>query len=1150
MNTLPICSPVSTPLPHGGIRGLKSTLAVTLSLFCWAAVHAQEEVYELSPFEVSTDADRGYQSFSSNSGTRLSVQLRDLPMSVDVLNREFIEDTGSTNLDEALRYSAGVFSSDTASGARAGANPGGSAEFSPSVSGGFSAFSNTLNIRGFNIPNQQRLGFRVGGSIAEYGVNLGGLLDSQNIERIEVVRGPQALLYGVSVISGVVNVIPKRPLPEQRQSANFSFGSDNFRRGGIDVTGPTGIVDALDYRVLVSASEKDDWTQFRNTSTRYGALQLLYSPKPRTSYFFEIQAGNERHEGIGPQALYDSGSQFENRSPTAAQSIVENLFPVVYRNEYGEYYDWARDQDAAGPEFHSQFNDQYPFGDYGPGYRISGPDTYFERDEVNLLFDASVPLGIEGLDGKFGVFYSHQESESRNLNLRTDVYQNNNPNRPDDLRTPFETLFTYGTDTVPEGLSRPDARRYELMMVANNEYRVGRYFWQNDMNAGDSLQVRLDVNYEWNTAFPWGSSGSARHNLLAGYQYTLDDIDYSVGTPLDAFIDTEGPRDDQSPVQYRSIFDFSPIRYNGEPVAPPGALYQNSELWYHGIFGVYQGRFFDERMLLIVGMRRDIYNGRTHVYDRPGDAVTTPTGGQLLQAPLFFPAPDGNWIPTQTGAIFNPAAGTHRKDYNSDNLRRGFLSAGEALNSGRNFASDIVEDTFTIALSYRLNDAWSVFGVRSEGISPNTGLVDGNNDFFEAERTTSYELGLKFDLLDERISGQVSAFRIERTNAIWQFRQAPAPGRWATGSIPAVRGAPPFDPRLAFDRQPGEAGYAPVNYPVHESFFSDQWEWAQDLEGFSENGALLSGSELPEGVFRTATLLGGSETYHYIDYTAIQNPQTPHEVALRQAVLQALQTPTEAQGFAPIAHGIRTAEIEANNNASQSGRDLNGREGAFVPFEDETQGIDAQVTVNATRNWQMLLNFSYLEREATSSFDLLPTEYNGNNVGTEFDEWVYVLGLDAFSDTDYSDGLDPSTHDSGGIKGVDLLFNPSVTASFWNKYVFSEGPLEGLAVGGGVLYRGSSQTAIPVGGTNLVENRYPTPDLPSRTTVDAYLSYGMDWKDTRILWRLNVYNLFDHRKSESVVTYDAPETLSGTQTRRSLSYHAPRSYRVTMELEF
>lgn len=1134
-------------------------LSASLGLFFLPALTGQETetgtagpVYELSPFVVDTENTRGYQAFSSNSATRLTVELQELPMSVEVLNSEFIEDTGAVNLEEALRYSSGVFSGDVSGAGQAGANEGGSAEFSPSVSGGFnSAFNNSLNIRGFNIPNQQRLGFRVGGNIAEYGVNLGGLLDAQNIERIEVVRGPQALLYGVSVISGVANVIPKKPLSEFRQQYSLSFGDNQFRRAGIDVTGPTNLLDDLDYRVLGSVMSREDWTDFRSTETRYGAFQLRYTPKPRTEFFFEVQLGKERQEGMGRQFLRDSGTAFENATATEAQSIVPFLFPVVFQNEYGELYNWARDAEHPGPEYHSRFNDQYPFGDYGPDYRLTGPDTFFERDEINLLFDANFPLPLEGLDAKVGVFYSNQETESRDVSIATSVYQNNNPNRPADLRTPHEVLFPYGPTEAPDDLSRIDRRRYELNMNANDEWRVARYFWQRGETAAESLQIRADINYEFTTGFPFGESRAARHNLLAGYQYTLDDVDYPVGAPAQAFIDTMGPRDDQSPVRYRSIFDFEPMRYDGSPLAPPGGQFQNTELWYHGIFGVYQGRFFDEKLFLVLGARRDIYNGEDNVYRRPGDIVTTPSGGNRVIPAVFVEDSGGNWVREADGGFaFAPDNGTHRKTYNGENRTDGFLSREEALNTGKNFASDIEEDTFTLALSYQLHPSLNVYAMRAEGISPNTGLKDGNNDFFEAERTTSTELGVKFNFFDSRISGQVAVYRIERENAIWRFLAAPAPGRWTTGSEPAIRGTPPFDPTLSLDKEPGDEGYAPINYPVHSSFFSGEREYAGRLDGFRESGAVESTSTLPDGVYDSQTLFGGTQTYHYVDYNVIANPQTPHEEAMREAVLTALNTPLEGEGIVPIAYGRRGLETNLNNNPSQAGSDINGREGAFVPFEDETTGVDAQLTLQVTDNWQMILSASHLEREATTTFQLLPTVYNGENVGTEFDEWAYALGLDAFADTDYSDGLDPSSHDSGGIKGLSLYFNPETTASLWNKYTFRDGPLEGWSVGGGLMYYGEAQTSVPVGGTNMTENQYRTPDLPSRINVDGFLGYRKVYDNFTLNVRLNVTNLLDDRVTSSVVTYDAPETLAGEQTRRSIVYHAPRSYRVTMNLEF
>ena len=50
-----------------------------------------EDIIELNPFVVSTQRDVGYLSTNSTSGTSLNVAIKDLPMTVQVVNKELIE---------------------------------------------------------------------------------------------------------------------------------------------------------------------------------------------------------------------------------------------------------------------------------------------------------------------------------------------------------------------------------------------------------------------------------------------------------------------------------------------------------------------------------------------------------------------------------------------------------------------------------------------------------------------------------------------------------------------------------------------------------------------------------------------------------------------------------------------------------------------------------------------------------------------------------------------------------------------------------------------------------------------------------------------------------------------------------------------------
>ena len=53
----------------------------------------EEQVVELSPFEVTSDQDRGYAATSSLAGSRINTQLRDVGSAITVVTAEFMKDT-------------------------------------------------------------------------------------------------------------------------------------------------------------------------------------------------------------------------------------------------------------------------------------------------------------------------------------------------------------------------------------------------------------------------------------------------------------------------------------------------------------------------------------------------------------------------------------------------------------------------------------------------------------------------------------------------------------------------------------------------------------------------------------------------------------------------------------------------------------------------------------------------------------------------------------------------------------------------------------------------------------------------------------------------------------------------------------------------
>jgi iron complex outermembrane receptor protein len=92
------------------------------------------------------------------------------------------------------------------------------------------------------------------------GSSIGGSFDSLDLERIEILRGPQGTLYGRNATGGAVNLISRRPsLGEFDVFGSASFGNYNFRQARFGVNLPLGDVFAAN--LVYGVSQRDGWVQ-------------------------------------------------------------------------------------------------------------------------------------------------------------------------------------------------------------------------------------------------------------------------------------------------------------------------------------------------------------------------------------------------------------------------------------------------------------------------------------------------------------------------------------------------------------------------------------------------------------------------------------------------------------------------------------------------------------------------------------------------------------------------------------------------------------------------------------------------------------------------------------------------------------------------
>jgi outer membrane receptor protein involved in Fe transport len=238
----------------------------------------------LSPYEVVTSQDVGYRSTFSTSGTLVREELSNLPSSISVLNQEFLQDIGSVNIFEASRYATG-------------------GEFGQvnDTNFFFRGIQNNWQARNFFIWYLPT--------------------DQFSVERLEVVRGPNALLYGDAQPGGLMNIISKRAnLTRDASSARLMLGSWERYRAEADVNRVL-IPNRLAVRVNVAWQESEDWRDFRYDNFRGANAAVQWQPFRGTRVRFESEAGRiDRNQGHG--VFTDNFSSPATQAIPAAQSWV------------------------------------------------------------------------------------------------------------------------------------------------------------------------------------------------------------------------------------------------------------------------------------------------------------------------------------------------------------------------------------------------------------------------------------------------------------------------------------------------------------------------------------------------------------------------------------------------------------------------------------------------------------------------------------------------------------------------------------------------------------------------------------------------------------------------------------------------------------
>jgi iron complex outermembrane receptor protein len=212
------------------------------------------------------EAETGLLVDETTTSDRTGQTLREQPRNTQVISSKLVEEQQAQTLIEALRNAGGV-SVNTAT-----------------VQGGVE-----YSVRGFS----------AGGLVNGLPANPNGSFFAgatqpiANIERLEVLKGPDALLAGAGSLGGTVNIVVKKPDAETRLFGSIETGSYGQARGTLDANRALNASRTISARIIAAAATAD-----RNFGGYRGNQDYLFAPSIRfknakTDIIAGITLGNQ-----------------------------------------------------------------------------------------------------------------------------------------------------------------------------------------------------------------------------------------------------------------------------------------------------------------------------------------------------------------------------------------------------------------------------------------------------------------------------------------------------------------------------------------------------------------------------------------------------------------------------------------------------------------------------------------------------------------------------------------------------------------------------------------------------------------------------------------------------------------------------------------
>ncbi|MGY1488150.1 TonB-dependent siderophore receptor [Methylobacillus pratensis] len=325
--------------PILAVQKPKLVYLMVSALFAMPAIAADSDSSVLPEVAV-VGAKAGGESSSyvakkTKSSTKTDTPVVETPQSISIVDRKELDDRNAQTLNEAVAYTAGVRSEVGGMDSRADSYS------IRGIKGGMEADAGTSNL------------FQDGLKVPAGGMWNRATFDNFGLERIEVLKGPSAAVYGQITPGGMINLVSKRPTINQVNEVRLQGGSFDQYKAAFDIGGSLADDQSVLFRLVGSFNDGGSQIKHNDLQRTYFAPSLLWQISDKTS--LTLLAQYQRDKG---------GSTFQFLPYYGTVAFNSVIGRRLDRDTFYGDNDWNtydREQSSVGWEFDHRFNDTWRF---------------------------------------------------------------------------------------------------------------------------------------------------------------------------------------------------------------------------------------------------------------------------------------------------------------------------------------------------------------------------------------------------------------------------------------------------------------------------------------------------------------------------------------------------------------------------------------------------------------------------------------------------------------------------------------------------------------------------------------------------------------------------------------------------------------------